>query len=145
MRQAVRHACGPCSAQCENGYDCQSLGCTGSGAHPTCTPYCDRMPDGTPCDDGNACTDGETCESGTCQGGSILDNDNDGYSPESCGGGDCDDGNGSIHPGQSESGRDNPTCSDDLDNDCDGLIDDEESACLGCTQDSHCDDSDPCT
>jgi hypothetical protein len=50
--------------------------------------------------------------------GDFTDEDEDGYAPESEGGADCDDGDASIHPGQEE------TC-DDVDQDCDGLVDED--------------------
>lgn len=51
---------------------------------------------------------------------SVLDKDNDGHAPLVCGGDDCDDGNPSIHPGAGEQ------CNN-LDDDCDGAIDDNDS------------------
>ncbi len=65
------------------------------------------------------------------------DLDGDGYTPDQ---GDCDDTNPTTHPGALE------LC-DGVDNDCDGVIDNEDadkdgySACPGPNQD--CDDSDP--
>jgi hypothetical protein len=68
-----------------------------------------------------------------------FDSDNDGYT--TCGG-DCDDFNTEINPAAAE------ICSDDLDNDCDTLVDaDDVADCTGvellpkgaaCTQDSEC-------
>jgi len=42
---------------------------------------------------------------------------------------DCDDTNPSVNPGAVEGPDGDPTCSDELDNDCDGAVDDEDSAC----------------
>lgn len=46
-----------------------------------------------------------------------CDADSDGHLATSCGGGDCDDSNASVHPGAAE-------LLDGLDNDCDGQVDD---------------------
>jgi cysteine-rich repeat protein len=88
-------------------------------------------PNGTACDDGNACTQSDTCLSGVCTGVTV-DNDLDGFS--TCAG-DCDDTNPNIHPGHVElcDGMDNncdgiideEVCGDGIDNDCDGMIDEE--------------------
>ena len=42
---------------------------------------------------------------------------------------DCDDTNPSVHPDATEGPTEDPTCSDELDNDCDGLIDLDEEDC----------------
>ena len=49
------------------------------------------------------------------------DSDNDGYYDSSCGGNDCDDTASSVHPGTSEN------CWDGIDNNCDGLIDNQDT------------------
>ncbi len=54
-------------------------------------------------------------DGGGDDGSSPGDADGDGYSPED---GDCDDDNADVFPGQDEP-------SDDIDNDCDGAIDDD--------------------
>ncbi|MBT3985897.1 hypothetical protein HOD38_04140 [archaeon] len=51
------------------------------------------------------------------------DSDGDGYENDLCGGDDCDESNSSINPGASE------VCSDLVDNDCDTLIDYDDSDC----------------
>jgi MYXO-CTERM domain-containing protein len=56
----------------------------------------------------------------TCQ-----DPDGDGSLPPECGGGDCDDSDDSVHPGADE------VCDDEVDNDCDGLADDDDADCQG--------------
>ncbi len=48
-----------------------------------------------------------------------YDRDNDGYQPPQNGGKDCDNEDKSIHPGAAE------VCGDDIDNNCDGVIDDD--------------------
>jgi hypothetical protein len=73
------------------------------------------------CTDGSPCTD-DTCDETTNMCDSALrDGDGDSYGPISvsgvaCGGTDCDDGNGAIHPGATE------LC-DGLDNNCNTMID----------------------
>ena len=56
------------------------------------------------------------------------DIDGDGYAHEVCGGDDCDDGDPQVNPGIEE-GRLTGTCSDGLDNDCDGLADETDPGC----------------
>jgi hypothetical protein len=56
--------------------------------------------------------------------------DSDGYGDPACENciyaqQDCDDGDSSVNPGATEGPVDDPTCSDALDNDCDGLFDDD--------------------
>jgi len=54
-----------------------------------------------------------------------TDPDGDGALPPECGGGDCDDTDGDIHPGAEE------ICDDEVDNDCDGDVDDDDAECQG--------------
>jgi len=61
--------------------------------------------------------------------GACWDLDSDTYISEQCGGDDCDDGNAGVNPGGvEECGQ--ATCSDGLDNDCDGLTDMGDPDCL---------------
>ena len=68
------------------------------------------------------------------QGRDCTDNDGDGFAVEgdtcgnACGPVDCDDANPDVFPGAAE-GPTGPTCSDGLDNDCDGLIDMNDTGC----------------
>jgi len=69
------------------------------------------------------------------KGDDCTDNDGDGYgSPgsPSCPHSelDCDDNNLNINPGATEGRFGDPTCSDGLDNNCDGLTDIEDSGCV---------------
>jgi hypothetical protein len=103
-----------------------------------------------PCDDADPCTTVDTCSGGLCVGGGPLpDGDTDGFYDDACtGGDDCDDSNPNVNPGATEGPPGDPTCSDGLDNDCDGLIDDlEDLDCVlaSCTVPADCDDGNPCT
>lgn len=75
-------------------------------------------------------------------GGSCTDADGDGYCATE---GDCDDNDASVNPGASE------VCGDNVDNDCDGSVDEGCSTCTDadgdgwCAEDGDCDDSDPGT
>jgi hypothetical protein len=64
----------------------------------------------------------------------IADADNDGYSPIGCppetiGSGDCLDGNAAVNPGATEGPMPSATCTDGLDNDCDGQVDAVDTGC----------------
>lgn len=74
----------------------------------------------------------DNCDAeGHCNCGQALrpcdtcpDDDGDGYTAESCGGSDCNDGDASVHPGGRE------FCGDGLDNDCDHKVDCADETCL---------------
>ena len=110
----------PDSTPCDDGLFCTSPdACVGgacSGPPRACpmlgicaAPVCDEVadmcvnstaPDGTPCSDGDPCTSPDTCTSGSCSG-----------------------------PDGVEGPIGDPTCTDTLDNDCDGRADDREASC----------------
>jgi len=69
-----------------------------------------------------------------------YDGDGDGHLPGVCGGDDCDDGDENVNPDVFEGPEGAAVCSDGIDNDCDGLTDEDDPACSICTQDSDCDD-----
>jgi hypothetical protein len=111
--------------------------CTQDGCDPE--SGCTHTNKTGPCDDGDPCTMNDQCVSGECTGEDV-DADGDGHQPEACGGGDCDDANENINPDVFEGPQGADVCGDGIDNDCDGLTDDDDPACSQCTQDSDCDD-----
>jgi len=89
--------------------------------------FCTNQPAGAACDDGDSCSSQDACDgAGACVGGATdKDADGDGYYDEACpGGDDCDDDAFPVNPGASEGPYGDPTCSDGVDNDCDGQTDD---------------------
>ena len=123
----------PASGACESpDLDCDD-------ANAAVNPGATEGPAGdATCNDGldnncNGLTDGEDPN---CQEGEEVctDNDMDGYgdpasgaceSPER----DCDDGNAAVNPGATEGPVGDATCSDGLDNNCNGLTDAEDPNC----------------
>ena len=63
-----------------------------------------------------------------CPVSTCTDNDGDGYAVEggSCGAVDCNDNDPAVHPGATEN------CTDTIDNNCNGLIDAQDPAAVGC-------------
>ena len=108
-----------CSAElpCDDGDACNGEETCDDGTH-TCTA-------GTALD----CNDSEPCTADSCDAAdgcvnALIDRDGDGFAPEArrCAnpaiGGDCDDGNNTVHPGAAE------LC-DMIDNDCDDMTDED--------------------
>jgi len=104
---------------------------------------CIFTPNTNNCDDGDTCTMNDICSGGSC-GGEPLDADDDGHVPEACGGDDCDDSNATVNPGIFEGPFGEELCSDGLDNDCDGLTDEDDNGCAQCQSDSDCSDGNEC-
>lgn len=108
---ACRHAAGGMGS-CPSGQHCDvAQGCV-AGLICSTDAQCEALA-GDPCKTNIHCDS----SSATCQF-SILDNDGDGHPPLVCGGGDCNDADPSIFPGQVEScnGRDD-SCNDQVDED----------------------------
>jgi len=102
-------------------------------------------PQNTGCDDGLFCSDPDSCNDGLCSGPPRACDDGD-----SCTEDICDEASRSCrHELRPRPGAEGPagdaTCSDKVDNDCDGLTDAQDANCLFCTSDAECDDANPCT
>ena len=85
------------------------------------------------CDDGDDCSVTDACALGVCTpGASTRDVDNDGFVDALCRDGeDCNDGEASVHPDAIEDLRVEESCRDGRDNNCDGLTDQQATACPG--------------
>ncbi len=124
LTDILDNGCQEClsAADCDDGNPCTNDACVGF--------VCSYTYNTAPCDDEDPCTTNDFCSQGVCVGGPAPDADMDGYASEACGGTDCDDQNGLVHPGATEALSDPPTCSDGLDNDCDGATDGADPACV---------------
>jgi hypothetical protein len=106
------------------------------------------LPDGSSCVDGLFCTGDDYCQAGACQGGSSPCDDSDPCTEDIC---DesldrCDHQN--VERPGAEGPRDDPTCENFADDDCDGLtdLDDPDCSLEGCADASECpDDGNSCT
>jgi hypothetical protein len=111
------NSCQQCTvpADCDDANPCTDDECVGS--------ICQYPNNTLPCEDLNPCTMDDTCSQGICDGVQ-LDGDGDSYVSAFCpGGDDCLDSNPYVNPGATEGPVGNDTCTDGLDNDCDGLTD----------------------
>jgi hypothetical protein len=93
---------------------------------------CQYTDNTAPCDDGDICSILDTCAGGTCVAGATdLDADSDGYYEAACpNGDDCADDDPAVNPGATEDQSTPSTCTDNIDNDCDGLTDGADQACV---------------
>ncbi len=87
--------------------------------------------DGWACDDLDPCTMEDACLAGTCTG-APLDADGDGHVSEDCGGDDCDDQDPAVNPGMVEGPEGDETCTNAVDDDCDGYLDQDDPGCIPC-------------
>jgi hypothetical protein len=130
-----------CAGNCDDGNSCTTDECVAAGvctheltpglcmADESCHPMkgcvkgnaCSMPSD---CVDDDGCTTNERCDAelARCHF-EPLDRDDDGAAPASCGGGDCNDNNPRVGPGQDE------LCNGQ-DDDCDGTVD-EQAECPG--------------
>ena len=109
-------------SDCDDNNDCTDDTCANDlCANVAVTP-------GTSCDDGDPCTMDDACTGDYCTG-VPLDGDSDGHVAAACGGDDCDDSTAGARPGLFEGPDGDATCSDSLDNDCDGKTDDYDTYC----------------
>lgn len=108
---------------------------------------CEPRPvnDGAGCDDGQYCTLPDTCSGGNCTGPSRACDDLDPCTTDI-----CDEANdlcdSQLTPiPNAEGPRNDPTCADGIDNDCDLLTDMDDPECELCLNDAQCNDGNPCT
>lgn len=128
-----------CSGDGEGGAETKDFG---AGGTPEMRSPCTEEKD---CDDGNPCTI-DHCHEGFCDPEfNPIDADLDGYVSPVCGGPDCDDGDETIHPAVLEAPYGESICFDGKDNDCDGLVDEEDAGCFHCETAGDCEDGNPCT
>lgn len=124
----VDEGCGTCTDLDGDGFGdgCGAADC--DDADPSINPAAEEL-----CDSVDNDCDGEVDEG--C--GSCVDEDGDGYGVgDGCLSGDCDDADPAINPSALE------VC-DGLDNDCDGVVDEDSGE--PCSSDLDCDDGDPST
>jgi matrixin/CARDB protein/slime mold repeat-containing protein len=108
------------------------------------------------CDDSDVCTMDDICSGGNCQG-VPADLDGDNVVAEGCFGGVdcCDSGTeavagctvataAQINPNTFEGLSSAGTCTDGLDNDCDGVFDGNDPGCQACSGNEDCDNDDVC-
>ncbi len=110
---------------------------------------CVPMPvsDGTTCDDGKFCTDSDSCQSGRCVGGPPHScDDSNACTTDSCSSVTDSCVNDPVAPTPGAEGPvGDATCSDSIDNDCDGKVNAADSDCVQCTTAGDCDDGNACT
>jgi hypothetical protein len=132
----VAKDCSAFSNQCNTGT------CNATSGACQATPANNAMA----CNDGQFCTTGEVCSNGTCGAGAPLScGDTSTCTTDVCNEtSDTCDHNNTPHPG-AEGPPGSPTCSDGIDNDCDGQLDGADANCVGCLTGADCNDNNPCT
>ena len=134
-------AINPDALECQVSCEAQGYVWTGNGGELNCCG--DDFNEDDPyqvneilCDGHDNDCDGAIDEG--CPGTECADDDGDGYnvtvtSGADCGPIDCDDTNPAVNPGATE------VCTNDIDDDCDGAIDENDADCQECTSDDDCD------
>jgi len=142
--ECFRKRCVPCEDLDEDGYGtnnpqslfCEHWGLDCDDSNAEVNPRATEGPDGDPtCYDtlDNDCDEAvDLGDSGCCE---CIDNDGDGYGTVTCENCtypelDCDDSNPDVNPAAVEGPEGDPTCTDEMDNDCDGRVD--ASDVVGC-------------
>ena len=118
---------------CESDCDGECEACDVDGLEGTCAATPQGVDGGVECGDPGC--------SAVTQG---ADADGDGFVAASCGGDDCDELNAAVHPGAAEGPSGESSCTDGIDNDCDGDTDAGDTGCFECVDASDCDDDDVC-
>ncbi|MBW1811275.1 MAG: hypothetical protein JRJ87_24000 [Deltaproteobacteria bacterium] len=121
---------------------CHTGGC--SEADSSCVA--EPKQDGTECEDGLYCTVADQCQGGVCIAGTDRDCDEGDFcTTDTCN----DEFDRCEHVWEQQPGEegplDDPSCSNNQDDDCDTLTDMDDPDCSGCTENEDCDDLNPCT
>jgi hypothetical protein len=127
---------------------CQPAEWTGKGPKTitiTLQNYGQPCTQNSDCDDGLFCTGDEVCTNNACVPGFRDCDDSDDCTVDACNEDQdqCDHTPVQNPPAEGPPG--DATCSDSIDNDCDGFTDGDDPECITCSTDAECDDSDPCT
>ena len=121
-----------CTFTCVEDLDCADADACDAVEVCTDSNTCMDSSETPDCDDGEACT-ADACDATIGCLNVVIDGDGDGFSPGTCGepaisDGDCDDTNDAVFPGAAE------LC-DSIDNDCDGMTDEDGMVSLECGRD----------
>ena len=145
---------------CTVGDTCQDGQCEGTEkdcsqySYATChegvcnesTGACEPSPviNGTDCDDNLFCTVDDACLDGVCTGQPRDCNDDNFCTTDRCDES-SDKCSNALQPIPGAEIMGDPSCSNGVDDDCDGYTDEQDPNCNSCDSDSQCDDSNPCT
>lgn len=140
----------PIDGACADASDCTTETCDpeDGGAAPGTGCVTTPLAASEPCDDAEACTIDDACDgAGACVAGALRDADSDGFADDVCGGTDCDDGDRNVRPDlvEGETGPEDATCSNAVDDDCDDAIDVADTGCVACDGPEDCVDAFACT
>ena len=127
--------CSAFDGPCKFGVCDQSLG--------ECGPV--ARENGTACDDNAWCTENDACLDGECKGIARDCDDQDPCTEDICDEGEQRCKQTKVPIPEAEGPPGHATCSNRVDDDCDGYIDTHDANCIDCTTDRDCDDGNPCT